>query len=148
MGEGRVHYRIWAQEGDRANLVYFDERLMSESMRPLVDWLSNVAEGAVYISFEPPGMPLISTNSLGMVPARAKQLRRLIESSRFFYLPTVISSGTEPGRYRYRITMNACGVPHAVSVPEGADPGTLAPLGFLRSEAATAMQRARCSVRR
>ena len=47
MGEGRVHYRIWAREGDRANLVYFDERSMPESMRPLVRFLRSEAATAM-----------------------------------------------------------------------------------------------------
>lgn len=62
-------------------------------------------------------------------PQEARRLRELIETAKFFQLPSVMTS-RHPGadRFQYKVTVEAENRQHTVEVGEAAAPAVLRPL--------------------
>lgn len=90
--------------------------------------------GTVRIGFERvggiAGISVIKTvDDATLSVKEASQLKRLIDSSDFFHLPSNLSSRPPyPDRYQYKITVEKDGQSHTVVVNEGAIPERLQPL--------------------
>ncbi|HEY9728438.1 MAG TPA: protealysin inhibitor emfourin, partial [Chroococcales cyanobacterium] len=76
------------------------------------------------------GMRLTKVVDASTLPPEEKnQLRRLVDAADFFRLPaTLISTGPQPDRFQYRLTLEEDTQQHTVLVSEQAVPGTLRPL--------------------
>jgi hypothetical protein len=87
----------------------------------------------MYLSFERSGgitgIPIRVTFDTSFLSSEeVSHLSQLVESSRFFELPAVLSASAQPDRFRYKIAVREGDRQHGVMVDEAAVSETLKPL--------------------
>jgi hypothetical protein len=75
------------------------------------------------------GIPVIkSIDAASLSASEIDDLEQMIESARFFALPALIPSKSQPDRFEYQITVEQNGKKHSVTAAEPALPPELKPL--------------------
>jgi hypothetical protein len=150
--QGSLRYRIRVEGYGQDHVLEVNNESMPAPLKPLVDWLTSVAESTIWVDFKRTGG--ITGSSLAtIIDSRrlsqedTSRLRQLIEEAGFFDLPGRIEAPShEENSIQYDITIEAGEMMNSVSVRDEAGPTELHRLiDWFMDRFAGSASRARCA---
>ncbi|HWQ19216.1 MAG TPA: protealysin inhibitor emfourin [Methanotrichaceae archaeon] len=129
--QGSLRYRIRVEGYGQDHILEINNDSLPATLRPLIDYLTSVAEKTIWVDFKRTGGITGSSlatiiDSRRLTPDDTSRLRQLIDDADFFNLPGRIeASNPEENSIQYDITIEAGEMINSVVVRDEAGPTEL-----------------------